>query len=76
MKYWFNGFLDEIVEGFSKVWVDYKKKKNPQYKEDEKLKSRFRVGIKVILVITFLAILASVLIQTKNIYEININRKG
>lgn len=66
MKYWFNGFLDEIVEGLNKLWTEYQKKKNPEYKENERVKNRIRLGLRLTLIIAMLIIIITFGIQARN----------
>ena len=63
MKYWFIDFLEEITENISKVWVEHKKKKDSNYKESPKLKSKIRFTIKTILVLALIAAIISFVIQ-------------
>lgn len=63
MKYWFIDFLEEITKNISKVWVEHKKKKNADYKESPKLKSKIRFTIKAILVVALTVAIISFIIQ-------------
>lgn len=63
MKYWFIDFLEEITESISKVWVEHKKKKDSNYKELPKLRTRIRFTIKAILVIALITAIVSFIMQ-------------
>lgn len=67
MKFWFYDFLDEITENISKMWVDHQKKKNPNYKENEKLKKRIRITIRTILIMALVVAIVSFGLQLKEL---------
>lgn len=67
MKFWFYDFLDEITENISKMWVEHQKKKNPNYKENEKLKKRIRTSIRGFLVIALIIAIISFGLQVKEL---------
>lgn len=67
MKFWFYDFLDEITENISKMWVEHQKKKNPTYKENEKLKKRIRTTIRTILIMALVVAIVSFGLQVKEL---------
>ncbi len=65
MKFWFYDFLDELTENISKMWVQHKKKKNPNYKENANLKNIIRTFIRAFLIIALIVAIVSFGIQLK-----------